>query len=304
MKTQALPPVTGLASCRARSSALFAALTAERRAAAGLVSVSTSGFGDLSNPWEFAQNTITIDPDISRVTRLRKAVGIGSKCLLNLGEGPCLNNVMVTLTYDTSKLDGVVGHTYWKPRQISDYIRKVRAWFKDRCPGQPLRYVWVAELQKRGVLHYHAVFFLPQGVKMPQADRKGWWPHGMSNTLKAVAPVAYLMKYASKADQKTIGGFPSGSRLYGLGGLDAAGACIKRWALWPAYVQGNASVNDRFKPAPGGGFRNADTGEVLQSEYAPTGAGFTRFVRVRTTPRQIEAHGPFSWLHDAPKALQ
>ncbi len=84
MKTQALPPVTGLASCRARSSALFAALTAERRAAAGLVSVSTSGFGDLSNPWEFALNTITIDPDLSRVTRLRKAVGLGSKNLFTI----------------------------------------------------------------------------------------------------------------------------------------------------------------------------------------------------------------------------
>lgn len=268
----------------------------EARAARGLVSVSTSGFDALPTAFRWQEQCITIDRAQARVTRLRKGVGVASKCLLNLGEGPAENNVMVTLTYDTGRVDSAaVGHHYWKPRHVSDYIRAVRQWFAKRCPGQRLRYVWVAELQKRGVLHYHAVFFLPVGVSMPRADKRGWWPHGMTNTLKATAPVAYLMKYASKADSKSIGGFPRGSRIYGIGGLDAPGAAFKRWVLWPAYVQGNASVSDRFRPAPGGGFINAATGELLQSEFAPTGGGFSSFIRVRTTPRQIEAAGPFSW---------
>lgn len=263
--------------------------SAEARAARGLVSVSTSGFAALPTAMRWAEQCITIDRHQSRVTRLRKGVGVGAKALLNLGEGPCENNVMVTLTYAGDNSD-------WKPRHVSDYIRKVREWFKARCPGERLRYVWVAELQQRGVIHYHAVFFLPAGVRMPQADRKGWWPHGMTNTLKATAPVAYLMKYASKVESKTIGGFPRGSRIYGIGGLDAPGAAFKRWVLWPAYVQGNASVADRYRPAKGGGYLNAQTGEFLASEFAPTGGGFQSFIRVRTTPRRIDAAGPFSWL--------
>lgn len=66
--------------------------------------------------------------------------------------------------------------------------------------------------------------------------------------------------------------------------------------LWPAYVQGNAAITDRFRPAKGGGYVNAETGELLLPEFAPTGGGFSRFVRIRHTPRRIEAHGPFMWI--------
>lgn len=293
---------------RVRTQAAFASdwAAAEARAARGLVSVSTSGFAALPTAMRWTEQCISIDRAQARVTRLRKGVGVGSKALLNLGEGPAENNVMVTLTYDLTKCSDVIGQGYWKPRHVSDYIREVRAWFAKRCPGQRLRYVWVAELQKRGVLHYHAVFFLPAGVSMPRADKRGWWPHGMTNTLKATAPVAYLMKYASKVESKTIGGFPRGARIYGIGGLDAPGAAFKRWVLWPAYVQGNASVNDRFKPAAGGGYLNDSTGEFLASEFAPTGGGFSCFIRVRTTPRFDFGNaaglpaGPFSWLAELP----
>lgn len=262
------------------------------RAARGLVSVSTSGFDALPTAFQWSEQCITVDRAQARVTRLRKAVGVGSKCHLNLSEGAGHNNVMVTLTYRGTNED-------WAPRHVSDYLRKVRAWFRDRCPGERLRYVWVAELQERGVIHYHVVFFLPAGVRMPQADRKGWWPHGFTNTLRATAPVAYLMKYASKVESKNVGGFPHGARIHGCGGLDAVGAAVRRWVLWPAYVQGNASINDRFRPALGGGFVNAETGESLRSEWAPTGGGFRSFVRVRTTARRIDAAGPFSWLPES-----
>lgn len=275
------------ASSRARFQAQSEAL--EARAARGLVSLSTSGFAALPTALRWSAECITVDRVKARVTRLRKAVGMGSKCHLHLSEGAGRNNVMVTLTYRGTNAD-------WAPRHVSDYLRKVREWFRDRCPGQRLRYVWVAELQKRGVIHYHACFFLPEGVSMPPADKRGWWPHGMTNTLKARAPVAYLMKYASKVDQKTIGGFPRGARIHGCGGLCAVGSAMRRWVLWPAYVQGNASITDRYRPAPGGGYVNADTGEHLESEWAPTGGGHTSFIRIRTAPRRIDASGPFNWL--------
>ncbi|WP_245610849.1 rolling circle replication-associated protein [Xenophilus azovorans] len=283
--------VAAVATLRASSQARFLAAweSHEARAARGLVSVSTSGLAALPTAMQWAEGCITIDRAAARVTRLRKAVGVASKCHLNLSEGTGENNVMVTLTYRGNNDD-------WQPRHVSDYIRKVRLWFKDRCPGQKLRYVWVAELQQRGVIHYHAVFFLPAGVRMPHADRKGWWPHGSTNTLKATAPVAYLMKYASKVQTKNVGGFPRGARIHGCGGLDAVGAAIRRWCLWPAYVQGNAAVGDAFKPAQGGGYLNADTGELLRSEWAPTGGGYSCFIRVRECPRRVDASGPFSWL--------
>lgn len=284
------------AALRAFSSRQFAldGEALEARAARGLVSVSTSGFASLPTAMRWTEQCIDVDRAAARCTRLRKGVGVGAKALLNLGEGTADNNVMVTLTYRGTNED-------WRPRHVSEYVRKVREWFKDRCPGQRLRYVWVAELQQRGVIHYHAVFFLPAGVSMPKADKRGWWPHGMTNTLKATAPVAYLMKYASKIESKNVGGFPRGARIYAVGGLDAPGAAFKRWVLWPAYVQGNASVNDRFKPAEGGGYLNAETGVFLPSEFAPTGGGFSSFIRVRNTPRALDASGPFSWLGDAPR---
>jgi hypothetical protein len=278
-------------------------VASEARAARGLVSVSTSGFvlqTSLPSAMVWAENVITIDRAQARVTRLRKGVGVGSKALLNLADKPSTNNVMVTLTYRGDNDD-------WRPRHVSDYVRRVREWFKDRCPSEKLRYVWVAELQQRGVIHYHAVFFLPEGVSMPRADKRGWWPHGMTNTLKATAPVAYLMKYASKVESKTVGGFPRGARIYGLGGLSSVGAALKRWCLWPAYVQGNASVNDAFKPAEGGGYLNAETGVFLRSEFAPTGGGFSSFIRVRPASLAFDEReggrpvGPFSWLGDAPR---
>ena len=274
----------------------------ERRAAAGLVSVSTSGFAALPTAFQWSGLVIKIDPQQARITRLRKGVGVGAKCLLNLADVPSTNNVMVTLTYDLSRAAGAFG-CYWQPRHVSDYLRSVRGWFKDRCPEEKLRYVWVAELQQRGVLHYHVVFFLPAGVRMPQADRRGWWPHGMSNTLKSTSPVAYLMKYASKVESKNVGGFPRGARISGVGGLCRTGRAIRRWCLWPSYVQGNASVADQFRPADGGGYTNVDSGEHLASEFAPTGGGFGHFIRIGTTYRKIEAHGPFNWLRPPGVAL-
>lgn len=122
------------------------------------------------------------------------------------------------------------------------------------------------------------------------------WRHGMTNRLESHAPVAYIMKYASKIESKNIGGFPRGARIHGCGGLDVTGRGIRRWVLWPAYVQGNAEVGEPWKPAVGGGYQNHGTGEILLAEFVPTGCGFKRFVRVRRHVRAIDAAGPFNWI--------
>lgn len=273
----------------------------EARSASGLVSVSTTcRSGSAIVDW--AENCITIDPKQARVTRLRKGLGIAAKQLHN--QGARNQQIwMQTLTYKGDNRN-------WRPEHISRYLDGLRKWHYARTAKKAVRYAWVAELQQRGVIHYHVIVWLAGGLTPPKGDqpwksvdRKGvteWhppmWPHGMSRRDKASAPVAYLMKYASKIESKNVGTFPHGARIHGAGGLDPSGRCIRRWVLWPAYVQGNASVADHFKPAEGGGYINAETGELLQAEFAPTGGGFTSFIRVRTTPRRIDPSGPFSWL--------
>ncbi len=273
----------------------------EARSASGLVSVSTSSTG-VPSVVVWSENCITVDRHASRVTRLRKSLGVAAKSLHNAGSvGQQV--WMQTLTYAGDNRD-------WKPHHITEYIKALRRWHYAKTGNAKVRYAWVAELQQRGVIHYHVVAWFAPGLTPPKpdtawcrVDAKGMahveppmWPHGMSNRLKATAPVAYLMKYASKVESKNVGRFPHGARIHGCGGLDPNGRAIRRWVLWPAYVQGNASVNDRFKPAPGGGYLNHETGELLLSEFAPTGGGFSSFIRVRHTPRKIDPSGPFCWL--------
>ena len=259
--------------------------------AAGLVSLSTSCREEY-----FSENTIEIDRDKARLTRMRKSVGIGAKALHNLGSKK-QNVFMLTLTYRGNNRD-------WKPHHISRFLDSLRKWHYSRTGNKKVRYVWVAELQKRGVIHYHVCVWLEPGLTPPKPDQpwrnKGaWaapmWLHGMSNRIKAYAPVAYLMKYASKGTSE--GRFPHGARISGVGGLDEAGRGVRRWVLWPAYVQANSDIWGDWKRKEGGGYFSPSTGEVLRSEFKPTGGGFSRFVRVYENPRLIEAGGPFEWLH-------
>lgn len=272
------------------------------REARGLVSLSTSCREKNSglSVADFMAETIEIDHQKARITRMQKSVGVSAKALHHLG-AKNQRIWMLTLTYRGTNRD-------WRPHHISRYMDALRKWHYSRTGSKKVRYVWVAELQKRGVIHYHVCVWLDNGLTPPKPDScwrmKGetqWpmWDHGMSNRVRAKHPVAYLMKYASKGTSE--GKFPHGARISGVGGLDEVGRGCRRWVLWPAYVQGNASISDPFKPAPGGGYINAETGELLRSEFVPTGGGFTRFVRVRTTPRRLEnVGGPFEWLPEAP----
>lgn len=276
----------------------------EGRAAPGLVSVSTTCRGK-SAAVAWADNVVTIDPAAARVTRLRKGLGIAAKQLHNQGDRN-QQIWMQTLTYAGD-------NRAWRPEHISRYLDALRKWHYAVTGSKTVRYAWVAELQKRGVIHYHVIVWLAGGLTPPKGDRPWrttdrqglavWhppmWPHGMSRRDKSTAPVAYLMKYASKVESKTVGSFPHGARIHGAGGMDASGRAIRRWVLWPSYVQGNASVDDRYRPAPGGGYLNDSTGELLLAEFAPTGGGFQSFIRVRTTPRRIDPAGPFSWLPES-----
>lgn len=251
------------------------------RSGAGLVPESTTPTG---------VNVLQICKADARFTRLQKNIGVAAKLLNMHHQGKRVNAVMVTLTYR--------GVDDWRNWHMTRYIDAVRVWFKRLTGGtKPLQYVWVGETQERGALHYHVIFWLPKGVTMPKADKRGWWPHGMTNTLKANKPVGYLTSYVKKLASKK--GIPHGARIYGVGGLPPADRDVRRWINWPAFVQARASVEDKWRPAKGGGWLQCATGEIWPSEYGLSFATprHTVVVRLHDHGRPLGSPGPFCWLH-------
>lgn len=124
---------------------------------AGLVSLKTSDTPDLSE--------VPIDQVQARITRLRRSVTVGARLIQDSVGWLGFKPAMLTLTY--RDIDG------FKPLHISVLIKHIRQWLARR--GHVLRYVWVAELQMRGALHYHVVTWLPRGLTLPKPDKQGWW---------------------------------------------------------------------------------------------------------------------------------
>ena len=148
--------------------------------------------------------------------------------------------VFITLTYRNNSL--------WDKKDISRIIDKYRKYFtnkgSDLMPKQDFRYVWVAELQKRGVIHYHLVVWMPRFKKLKslKPDALGWWDKGYSNAVAVRKSVfAYLMKYLSKGtsikdDEGYVISFPKGARIYGVGGLNASQRLKTAYEMLPKWV--------------------------------------------------------------------
>lgn len=102
----------------------------------------------------------------------------------------------VTLTYAN---DGEC-----EPGEFKELVRHYRLWAKR--PGEPFRCAWVAELTKRGRVHYHLCFWLRRGLTPPKPDKQGWWNKGMTNVQWARRPVGYLVKYTSKGLDGPVSG--------------------------------------------------------------------------------------------------
>ena len=267
-----------------------------RAEGAGLVSVPTS----VPAPVQAAAlrgelEAFEVDAAARRFVGLRMAVGFAARAHAVSQKGH-RNDVpwMVTMTYAGD-------NDNWQGRHVSDAIKAWRRWCSKK--GITPRYVWVAELQKRGVIHYHLVAWLPLGVRMPQWDRKGWWPHGMTNTEEARHATAYLMSYLKKGDIEARGALPRGARNYGVGGLDFSLRRARRWLRLPAFVRGNSSIWDNWNRAEGGGWVAPDGSRFVSEFTTARVAGVRCLVRVARHPITIEANGPFSWLSDRERGL-
>ncbi len=180
----------------------------------------------------------------------------------------------ITLTYAPDCI--------WDKRHISDCLRCMRRWAKSQGELQ-LRYVWVAEMQRRGVIHYHLMVWLPDHVRLPFADKIGWWPHGMTNTEWARDAVGYVAKYASKGDSGPR--LPKGARMYGVGGLTGLALDEARWWALPSWLREVITPGTRLRPNRGGGWADQGTGELYKSPWRVLFRG--GFVFITRSPRVI-----------------
>jgi hypothetical protein len=141
------------------------------------------------------------------------------------------NRLFLTLTY--ASVDG------WSRSDIREYLNVARQWAARR--KFKLRYTWVAEMQKRGAIHYHVCLWIPRRHRLPMADVCGWWPHGSSNVsvVKSGASglMAYLAKYMSKIGPEESCALPAGARMHGSGGLDREQRREIRYRLAPYWVR-------------------------------------------------------------------
>jgi hypothetical protein len=113
--------------------------------------------------------------------------------------------IMVTLTY-APKFE-------WEPNHIRAFMLSMRKLLGDNI----LAYAWVAELQKRGAIHYHIMFLVPMeleiGEDFPYPDEAGLWPYGFTRVDIARSPF-YLVTYLKKEYQKDFSKFPKGIRVF------------------------------------------------------------------------------------------
>lgn len=153
-----------------------------------------------------------------------------------------LKPAMVTLTY--RQMDD------WKPRHLSQALERVKKWLARR--GHQFRYVWTAELQERGAIHYHVVTWLPTGKdKPPFWDEQGWWPHGSTRSEWARNAVGYIVKYASKIGSKDK--LPCGARMHGSGGFSKEERLQMRFHARPTWLRQLTQMAQRVTRPQGGG---------------------------------------------------
>jgi hypothetical protein len=121
------------------------------------------------------------------------------------GIGPRL--VMLTLTYGDAETEHQVSEG-WEPNHIRTFMQGLRKLLKDKLWA----YAWVAEMQERGSLHYHVMVYVAPGTDIPEPDKAGLWPHGITQRATAKRGPWYILKYAGKAHQKE--GLPAGARMF------------------------------------------------------------------------------------------
>ncbi|MCE9644458.1 MAG: hypothetical protein K8S20_00550 [Chloroflexi bacterium] len=137
-----------------------------------------------------------------RYNRMRKRIADWVNILKPV---PDIQFVMITLTY-APQFD-------WQPNHIREFMLAYRKQLGDSL----LAYAWVAELQKRGAVHYHVMLVVPNYLTvendLPYPDQSGLWTFGFTRVEIARTPF-YLVTYLGKEYQKDFSNFPKGIRVF------------------------------------------------------------------------------------------
>jgi len=152
---------------------------------------------------------IKVDSFKSRQHRLVTCIHSYVDYMKPIAELEGLQMKMITLTYAKA--------SDWRPNHIRDF----NSWLRRTLGDKMFSYSFVAELQKRGAIHYHLIVYTRQGVKIPCPDlpsgRKNFipWTWGFSKIETARVP-QYLASYVSKEHQKDYYRFPKNARGFGV----------------------------------------------------------------------------------------
>jgi hypothetical protein len=122
--------------------------------------------------------------------------------------------IMVTLTLRPGAA--------WQANMIREFMLTVRKILKNRLLG----YAWVAEMQRRGAVHYHVLLVVPSDARLPKPDRAGLWAHG-STRIETARKAWYIVKYTQKFEEGVI--FPRGLRLFAVFIARDAVSVAERW---------------------------------------------------------------------------
>jgi len=216
--------------------------------------------------------SVQIDTRLARVYRMKKGVMTTARLVNDRLKNEPIRwvPVMVTLTY--AKPDD------WQPNQITQFVNRVQMYAKRR--GYTFPNVWVMELTKAGVPHYHCLFWIPARLRLPHSDRQGWWSHGSTNLIRVKNAVGYVAKYASKFESKDAT-FPHGCRIHGIGGITKLEKRVVAWWKLPKDLRTGDEGSVSWSRRVGGGWVCRETGELKDSLWglSAVGDGVVRLAR-------------------------
>lgn len=198
-----------------------------------------------------SRKMLVIPQEVLRIGRLRRKVKVWvmTAPLHEVGNGLRLRNC---------RLSYRPGRDY-EAGDIREYIRKLRR----HCKVNLIGYVWIAEIQKRGAVHYHVWELVRAGTRLPLPE--AWWPWGYTH-VKTAKDLNYVFMDMYKATQKR--GYPKDIRIYGMYIRKEYRVGAWKWRNYPGWVQteGELKHNGEVPERVNGGFSWG--GDVVYSRIA------------------------------------
>jgi hypothetical protein len=193
-----------------------------------------------------------------RVRRMRRVVIGSADAAREVAQagGRRVDGIFVTLTYRADER--------YNSRDVANYITLTRRYLARRRLG--FSYQWVLELTANGKPHYHILWWVPKGIKLPKPDESGAWDRGSSRIERARKPVGYLVKYATKGDDG--GAFPKHAKLFGVGSSDKPVTFARHRFGLPTWLY--ERTEGRCSRRAGLGWVCKSTGEIHATPFAVT----------------------------------